>query len=186
MYSLYIHDRMYTNVTNQGGGVWEIMYNTTPITFNRVYSAPWVLKPIIRFIRCILLQYTGGEHLQIIALKPSTHDSSHNITLQSLVRGTVFPRTHFGSRPNWTPRGTSVLTRTEHSIFRAHCAVLARSDTSVLARTEHPAMPAGISGVPLQAGLAPGNSILDYPVFPAGICSIYGAGCPARTGVPRW
>ena len=58
------------------------MYNTTPITFNRVYSAPWAvesiswvvaLKPIIRYIRCILLQYTVGKHIQSIALKPSIH-----------------------------------------------------------------------------------------------------------------
>ena len=39
--------------------------------------------------------------------------------------------------------------------------------TSVLARSERPMLSAGVSGVPLQAGLAPGNSLHDFPVSPA-------------------
>ena len=114
------------------------------------------------------------------------------ITLYTLVRGiTVIPRTHFGSRPNRTPRGTSVLARTEHPIFRAHNSVLARRDTSVLARTEHPEAlrfspepntqrcPQGSQ----ESGLAPGNSLLDYPLS-LRVFGQYGPGCPARTGVP--
>ena len=125
--------------------------------------------------------HTVGEHLHKIALKPSIHESSHNITLYTFVWGiTVFPRTHFGSRPNRTPS------------FRAHNSVLARTEhpeaftyTHFGSRTEHPELSAWISGVPLQAGLALGNSLLDYPVFPADIGTI-GSGCPARTGVPLW
>ena len=101
--------------------------------------------------------YTVGEHLQKIAFKPSIHESSHNITLNTLVREiTVFPHTHFGSRPNRTPRGTSVLARTGHPIS-AHTTQFSpepntqrhvgsrpnrtpnfRAHNSVLARTEHP------------------------------------------------
>ena len=126
--------------------------------------------------------HTVGEHLQRIAPKPSIHESSHNITLYTFVRGiTVFPRTHFGSRPNRTPS------------FCAH--------NSVLARTEHPeaftythfgspkpntqSCPQGSQESPLQAGLSPGNSLLDYPVFPADIGTLR-SGWPARTGVPLW
>ena len=54
--------------------------------------------------------------------------------------------------------------------------------TSVLARTEHPVLSAGVSGVPLQAGLAPGNSLHDFPVSPADITKNRCVG-PARAVV---
>ena len=120
------------------------------------------------------------------------HESSHNITLYTFVRGiTLFPRTHFGSRPNRTPRGTSVLARTEHPIFRAHNSVLARRDTSVLARTEHPEAlrfspepnthrcPQGSQESPCNPAWlreTPYSTILSsLRVF-----GQYGSGCPAR------
>ena len=53
--------------------------------------------------------------------------------------------------------------------------------TSVLARSEHPVLSAGVSGVPLQAGLAPGNSLHDFPVSPADITQNRCIG-PARVG----
>ena len=119
-----------------------------------------------------------------------------NITINIIIRGiTVFPRTHFGSSPNRTPS------------FRAHNSVVSEPNTQrhplsnhfgsrpnrtpmavycintlVLARTEHPALSAGVSGVPLQAGLTPGNSLHDFPVSPADITKI-GYVCPARAFV---
>ena len=74
--------------------------------------------------------------------------------------------TQFGSRPN----------RTEHP--RLYLIT-----TSVLTRSEQLMLSAGVSGVPLQAGLAPGNSLHDSPVCPADITpnrSIHVG--PARVG----
>ena len=39
--------------------------------------------------------------------------------------------------------------------------------TSFLARSEHPVLSAGVLGVPLQAGLALGNSLHNFPVSTA-------------------
>ena len=70
-------------------------------------SISWevALKPNIKVHHI----HTVGEHLQRIALKPSIPRSSHNITLNTFVRGiTVFPRTHFGS-----PEPNTHLSRTQ-------------------------------------------------------------------------
>ena len=64
-----------------------------------------------------------GEHLQRIALKPSIHESSHNNTLYTFVRGitismhtlrfspelnTLLPRTQLGSHLSRKPRGIHI------------------------------------------------------------------------------
>ena len=67
---------------------------------------------------------------------------------------------HFGSRPNRTPMSVYSIT------------------TLVLARSEHPVLSAGVSGV----GMAPRNSLHDFPVSPANITQNRCTG-PARAVV---
>ena len=119
--------------------------------------------------------HTVGEHLQRIALTPSIHRSSNNITLNIFVRGiTVFPRTHFGSHEPSTH-----LPRTH---FGSPEPNTQRHPHTHFGSPERPEVSAG---VPLQAGLVPGNSLRDHPVVPAYIGTFW-YGCPARAGVPPY
>ena len=101
---------------------------------------------------------------------PSAHTNSVLALNRTPQRHPLYK--HFGSRPNRTPM----------SMYSIPTSVLARSETtSVLARSELPVLSAGGSGVPLQAGLAPGNSLHDFPVSPADITQNRCTG-PARAG----
>ena len=74
-----------------------------------------------------------------------------------------------GSRPNRTPQRHPLSnhfnfgSRPNRSPMAVYCIT-----TSVLARSEHPMLYAGVSGVPLQAGLE-GNSLHDFPIYAADI-----------------
>ena len=123
--------------------------------------------------------YTVGEHLQRIALKPSIPKSSQHYITHYRPRGiTVFPHTHFGSHSNRTPS------------FRAHNSVVSEPNTQRHPLYKHFGLPKpntqrclqGSQESPLQAGLAPGNSLHNFPVSSADITNI-GSGCPARAGV---
>ena len=101
-----------------------------------------------------------------VALKPtqrcirgiSFHSYTENISRES----------HLSRYTRIIPHSHTYIIVQEITVFRAHKSVLTRTPCS-----SHPN--------PLQAGLAPGNSLHDYPVSPAGITQNRSIG-PARAG----
>ena len=170
------------------------MYNTTPITFNRVYSAPWAvesiswevaLKPNIRYIRSILSQShsrraspensTEAQYTWIIQQYYIIHIRPGNNRLSAhTLRFSPEPNTqrHFGSRPNRTPN----LPRTQLSLEET-LRFSPESNTQRCPRgsQESPCKPAWLRETPYSTILS------SLRVF-----GQYGSGCPARTGVPLW
>ena len=124
--------------------------------------------------------YTHKEHLQRIALKPiyPNHPNIYiyyrpwnNPLTAHTLRFSPEPKSSFrlhklGSRPNRTPQRHPISNHFGAPEPNTHDCILYNHFRF---SPEHPRLSAGVSGVPLQAGLALENSLHDFPVSPADI-----------------